>query len=333
MRLLEGAWLEWLWLAPIVAGLLGWAIAAARMSSRRFAQEDQAARLSGWLTVCRHVARVVLLLGALGAILAALARPVDRARSAPVTTMGRDVCFVIDVSRSMLAEDLVPNRLERSKLWIRDALGVLSGDRVALVAFAGDGRVICPLTHDYGFFATMVDELDPRSVGEGGTLIGDAIRTAMDRVFVDEDAMRYQDIILITDGEDQGSVPVAAAEALGERGIRLIALGIGDPAEGARIPVTRDGQMQYITDDSGEPVVSRLDEETLRDMVAQTPGGRYYSVRTNDIRLDEIYRTLIGEAEQRVLQTTETIVYREWFPVLLGLAAVFLAMEVILARR
>ncbi len=333
MRLLEGAWLEWLWLAPIVAGLLGWAIAAARMSSRRFAQEDQAARLSGWLTVCRQVARVVLLLGALSAILAALARPVDRARSAPVTTMGRDVCFVIDVSRSMLAEDLVPNRLERSKLWIRDALGVLSGDRVALVAFAGDGRVICPLTHDYGFFATMVDELDPRSVGEGGTLIGDAIRTAMDRVFVDEDAMRYQDIILITDGEDQGSVPVAAAEALGERGIRLIALGIGDPAEGARIPVTRDGQMQYITDDSGEPVVSRLDEETLRDMVAQTPGGRYYSVRTNDIRLDEIYRTLIGEAEQRVLQTTETIVYREWFPVLLGLAAVFLAMEVILARR
>lgn len=333
MRLLEGAWLEWLWLAPIVAGLLGWAIAAARMSSRRFAQEDQAARLSGWLTVCRHVARVVLLLGALSAILAALARPVDRARSAPVTTMGRDVCFVIDVSRSMLAEDLVPNRLERSKLWIRDALGVLSGDRVALVAFAGDGRVICPLTHDYGFFATMVDELDPRSVGEGGTLIGDAIRTAMDRVFVDEDAMRYQDIILITDGEDQGSVPVAAAEALGERGIRLIALGIGDPAEGARIPVTRDGQMQYITDDSGEPVVSRLDEETLRDMVAQTPGGRYYSVRTNDIRLDEIYRTLIGEAEQRVLQTTETIVYREWFPVLLGLAAVFLAMEVVLARR
>jgi len=333
MRLLEGAWLEWLWLTPIAVGLLGWAIAAARMSRKRFARPDAAARLGGWLTLCRQVARVVLLIGALAAILSALARPVDRARSAPVTTMGRDVCFVIDVSRSMLAEDLAPNRLERSKLWIRDTLGVLSGDRVALVAFAGDGRVICPLTHDYGFFATMVDELDPQSVGEGGTLIGDAMRTALDRVFLDEDAMRYQDIILITDGEDQGSVPVAAAEALGERGIRLIALGIGDPAEGARIPVTRNNQLEYITDDEGEPVVSRLDEQTLRDMVAQTPGGRYYSVRTNDIRLDEIYRTLIGEAEQRVLETTETIVYREWFPVLLGLAAVLLAMEVVLARR
>jgi Ca-activated chloride channel homolog len=250
-----------------------------------------------------------------------------------VTTMGRDVCFVVDVSRSMLAEDLAPNRLDRSKLWIQDTLGVLSGDRVALVGFAGDSRVLCPLTHDYGFFAAMVDDLRPESVGRGGTLIGDAIRTTLDRVFLDEDAMRYQDIVLITDGEDQGSVPVAAAEALGERGIRLIVLGIGDPAEGARIPMTQDGSLQFMTDDEGEPVVSRLDEQTLRDMVAQTPGGRYYSVRTGDIRLDEIYRTLIGEAEQRVLQTTETMVYREWFPMLLGLAAIFLAMEVVLARR
>lgn len=333
MRLLEGAWLEWLWLTPVAVGLLGWAIAAARMARTRFARPDGAERLGGWLVMCRQVVRVTLLLGAIAALLAALARPVDRARSAPVTTLGRDVCFVVDVSRSMLAEDLVPNRLERSKLWIRDTLGVLSGDRVALVAFAGDGRVICPLTHDYGFFATMVDELQPDSVGAGGTLIGDAMRTTLDRVFLDEDAMRYQDIVLITDGEDQGSVPVVAAEALGERGIRLIALGIGDPSEGAKIPVTRDGRLEYITDDEGEPVVSRLDENTLRDMVAQTPGGRYYSVQTGDIRLDEIYRTLIGEAEQRVLQTTETIVYREWFPALLGLGAVFLAMEVLLARR
>ena len=103
------------------------------------------------------------------------------------------------------------------------------GDRVALVAFAGDARVICPLTHDYGFFATVVDDLRPETVMSGGTLIGDAMRTALDRVFLDEDAARFQDIILITDGEDQGSLPVAAAEALGKRDVRLIALGIGDP--------------------------------------------------------------------------------------------------------
>lgn len=333
MRLMYEQWIEWLWLLPVVLGVLAWAITSARMARLRFVSKDAAKRLANPFGLVRAVSRAMLLCVALVSIVAALARPVDQARSAPVLTYGRDVCFVIDVSRSMLAEDLAPNRLERSKLWIKDALGVLSGDRVALVAFAGDARVICPLTHDYGFFATVVDDLRPETVTSGGTLIGDALRTALDRVFLDEDAARFQDIILITDGEDQGSVPVAAAEALGKRDIRLIALGIGDATEGARIPITQDGELRYMTDTNGEVVVSRLDEETLRDMVAQTPGGRYYSVRTGDVRLDEIYRTLIGEAEQRVLQTTDTVVYREWFPMLLGLAAMALAVEVLLGRR
>jgi Ca-activated chloride channel family protein len=333
MRLMHEGWLEWLWLLPVLLGLLGWAITSARMARLRFVSNDASKRLARPFGLVRAVARAVLLGVGVVAIVVALARPVDRARSAPVLTYGRDVCFVIDVSRSMLAEDLAPNRLERSKIWIRDALGVLSGDRVALVAFAGDARVICPLTHDYGFFATVVDDLRPETVTSGGTLIGDAMRTALDRVFLDEDAARFQDIILITDGEDQGSLPVAAAEALGKRDIRLIALGIGDATEGARIPITENGELRYMTDTEGEVVVSRLDEQTLRDMVAQTPGGRYYSVKTGDVRLDEIYRTLIGEAEQRVLQTTDTVVYREWFPMLLGLAAMALAVEVLLGRR
>lgn len=333
MRLLHAEWIEWLWLLPIVIGLLGWAIGAARMARSRFIRSEQAKRLAGRFGLVRAVLRVVLLVIGLSAILVALARPVDRARSAPVTTMGRDVCFVIDVSRSMLAEDLVPNRLERSKLWIKDTLDVLSGDRVALVAFAGDSVVVCPLTHDYGYFVTVVEELQPESVIRGGTMIGDAMRTALDRLFLEKDAARYQDIILITDGEDQGSFPVSAAEAVGDRGIRLIALGIGDPAEGAKIPEKVNGEIVYKTDDSGEPVISRLDEDTLREMVALTPSGRYYSVRTGDVRLDEIYRTLMEDAEQRVLEATDTTVYREWFPALLGLATLALMLEVILARR
>jgi Ca-activated chloride channel family protein len=303
------------------------------MARSRFIRPEPARRLAGRFAMTRSVCRVVMLALGLSAILFALARPVDRARSAPVTTMGRDVCFVIDVSRSMLAEDLAPNRLERSKLWMKDTLDVLSGDRVALVAFAGDSVVVCPLTHDYGYFATVVDELRPETVFRGGTMIGDAVRTALDRVFLEEDAARFQDIILITDGEDQDSFPITAAEAVGERGMRLIALGIGDASEGAKIPTTVNGEPAFMTDSAGEPVVSRLDEDTLREMVAQTPAGRYYSVRTGDVRLDEIYRTLMEDAEQRVLEATDTTVYREWFPALLGLAALLLMLEVILARR
>jgi Ca-activated chloride channel family protein len=333
MRLMHGEWLEWLWLLPVVIGLLAWAVGAARMARSRFVRPEAARRLAGSFGMLRATSRVVLLVIGLSAMVFALARPVDRARSAPVTTMGRDVCFVIDVSRSMRAEDLFPDRLERSKLWIRDTIDVLAGDRVALVAFAGDAVVVCPLTHDYGYFDSVVEDLRPETVIRGGTKIGDAIRAALDRVFLEQDAARFQDIILITDGEDQDSFPVSAAMAMGDRGIRLIAVGIGDASEGAKIPITVNGEIRFVTDDEGEPVVSRLDEDTLREMVAQTPGGRYYSVRTGDIRLDEVYRTLINEAEQRVLETTDTIVYREWFPVLLGLAALVLMLEVILARR
>lgn len=333
MRLLDPTWLEMLWAVVPLTGVLVWALVWSRAARDRFVDCAAPRWMVEPFSLVRGVTRVTLVVLAFAAIILALARPADQERQAPVTTMGRDVCFVIDVSRSMLAEDLAPNRLERSKLWIRDVVGVLEGDRVALVAFAGSNRVMSPLTHDYGFFATMVDDLRPESVEVGGTLIGDALRTVLDRIFTEDGVERFQDVILITDGEDQGSVPVAAAEALGTRGVRLIALGIGDPSEGARIPFSESGQIRYITDEDGEPVISRLDEDTLRDMVAQTPGGRYYSVQTGDIQLDQIYRTLIGEAEQRVLQTTESTVYREWFPVLLGLAAALLALEVLLARR
>jgi len=333
MRLLETGWLELMWLVPVAVALLAWSLRCARMARNRFVDRTAPRWMVEPFTLLRGAIRIALLVLAMTAIVFALARPVDRERLAPVTTMGRDVCFVVDVSRSMLAEDIAPNRLERTKLWLRDVIGVLEGDRVALVAFAGSGRVMSPLTHDYGFLATMVDDLRPESVEVGGTMIGDAIRLALDRVFDEGGAERFQDIVLITDGEDQGSMPVAAAEAMGERGIRLIAIGVGDPSEGARIPISQGGEVRFVVDEDGEPVVSRLDEQTLRDMVAQTPGGRYYSVQIGDIQLDQIYRTLIGEAEQRVLQTTESTVYREWFPTLLGLAAMMLALEVLLARR
>jgi Ca-activated chloride channel family protein len=232
----------------------------------------------------------------------------------------------------MLAEDLVPNRLERAKLAIRDAIDRLQGDRVALVAFAGTAVVKCPLTLDYGFFRLALDEIEPESVSRGGTMIGDAIRKTMDSVFKGQDA-QFQDIILITDGEDQESYPVEAARAAGQRGIRLIAIGLGDENEGRRIPITNEqGERTFLTY-RGQEVWSKLDADTLRRMVNATPGGRYLNVSTGAIDLGDVYTKLIASAQKRALEDETTERYEEKFQIFLAVAFLLLCAETIVRER
>ena len=238
---------------------------------------------------------------------------------------GRDIVFLIDVSRSMLAEDLYPNRLERAKLAVQDALEVLDGDRVALVAFGGSAVTKCPLTLDYSFFLTALRDLSPASVSRGGSLIGDALRKTMEEVLKGDGG--YQDIVLITDGEDQESFPLKAAEELTERGIRLIAIGLGDEETGKRIPITdASGNRSFLQYD-GREVWSKLDGDTLREMARLTPGGRYLNVATGSFEFDSIYRTLIKNQEERVIDESRksrlTERYQLFF--LIGIACILIA--------
>ena len=231
-----------------------------------------------------------------------------------------------------MARDLAPNRLERAKLWIDDTLELVDGDRVGLVAFAGTASVRCPLTHDYGFFKFALDELSPRSASRGGTYIGDAIRVAMREVFDLEEASK-RDIILITDGEDHESFPKEAAAAAGEAGIRLIVIGIGDENEGTPIPVRdANGRLHYL-EYNGERVYSRLDAETLREMAVSTPGGRYFNVATGNIQLDQVYKQLIREADQREIDADEVDRYQEKFQIFLGIALTLLLLEGLVHER
>ena len=167
------------------------------------------------------------------------------------------------------------------------------------MAFAGTAVIKCPLTLDYGFFHMALTDISPSSVSRGGTLIGDAIRKAVDEVF-DERQKEHRDLILITDGEDHESFPVEAAKMLGEQGIRLIAIGLGDEDQGRRIPITRGGRKTFLQYD-GQEIWSKLDASTLRQMVNATPGGRYLNVATGAIDLGDVYVKLIASAEKTEL--------------------------------
>ncbi|MCY4596437.1 MAG: VWA domain-containing protein [Bryobacterales bacterium] len=329
-----------LWLLPLLAISMYYASRRRRQSIRRFVAASLLGRLgeSSRPDPARRVLKSALVLGATGFLVVALARPAwDNIRQ-EVVQRGRDVVFLLDVSRSMLAEDLSPNRLERAKLSILDAVDRLEGDRVALAVFAGTTVVKCPLTLDYGFFRLALDDVSGMSVSRGGSLIGDGVRKVVRDVF-DGKRSNYRDIVLITDGEDHESFPVEAAAEAGDAGIRLIVIGLGDERLGQRIPVASGGlgpagaaERKFLQHE-GQEVWSRLDAATLRQMADSTPGGRYLNVSTGAIDFGDVYRRLIASSEGREIGSRTIDAVEEKFQIFLAICVLLLALEMALRER
>ena len=323
--------LRWLWLLPCLAALLLYAAYRRRLALSQFADPAMRERLLAGFSPGKRLLRQSLFLLALLFLLLALARPAWNLKTQTLKRHGRDVVFLLDVSRSMLAEDLKPNRLERAKLAIDDCVEVLSGDRVALVLFAGTSVLSCPLTRDYGFFRMRLAEASPRSVARGGTLIGDALRKVAREVF-DRQERQYKDIVLITDGEDHESFPLDAAKAIGEEGIRLIALGLGNES-GSPIVISDAQGRRDLLRYNGEIVRSGLDSKTLRQMVEATPGGRYLPVGTGNIELDKVYTQLIASAAKREMESQNLQRYEEKFQIFLLFGMLCLVLSSMLSER
>jgi len=238
----------------------------------------------------RRKFRIVLLTAAALALCVSLLDPRWGTRYKEVEQKGIDTFFVLDVSRSMLAEDVRPNRLNRATSAITDVLDVMGSDRAGLVTVAGDATVTVPLTLDYGSLRLALEDVSPRSVKRGGTKIGDGIRLAQ-KSFTD-DIEEYKTIIVLTDGEDMGSYPVEAAEEAAARGIHVYTVGIGDPIQGARIPTTRYGQPAYIVH-NGKEVWSMMNPEELIH-VATAGGGAFVPAGTANLDLASIYAQRIA---------------------------------------
>jgi len=332
MRFINISAMQWLFLVPPLALLLVWSFRAGLRSLRRFAGDVLARQLASSFSPGRAVARIVIILAAAVLIIFALARPAWNRREIQVKRSGRDIVFLLDISRSMLAQDVRPNRLERAKIAIRDVVSSLHGDRVALVAFAGTPIVRCPLTTDYGFFRLTLDDVNVSSVDRGGSMIGDAIRLALSEGF-DSEPAKFRDIILLTDGEDQGSFPVEAASQAGELGVRIITVGLGDPDKGSIIPVTDENGKQVPLKYKGETVRSRMHGDLLHKMALASRDGRYLPVGTGNVNLDEVYAEFIRQDEQREIEDKTEVKYDEQFQLFLAAALVLLLLEMALSQR
>jgi len=291
------------------------------------ASTDMLKKINVSVSLKKQLFKTSLLISAFVIIVIALTQPRWNPQAQKIKRQGRDVCILLDTSRSMLAEDIKPSRLERAKIAIRDLMGTLQGDRVAIVTFAGNAAVKCPLTGDYAFVRMVLADISTESTSRGGTMIGDAIRKAAEDVF-DRQSREYKDIILITDGEDHDSFPIQAAEKAAKEGIRIIAIGLGDENQGSRIPITGTNGEKTFMKYKGQEVWSKLGADTLRKVVYATNGGKYLSVEPGTtLDLGQIYEGLITSAQKRELESTTMLKYDEKFQIFLALGLVLIVLE------
>lgn len=300
-------WLHLLWAVLAVAAVGVYGLWRRQRALRRFADAGLLPRLVWSAGVGRAVLRLGLIVAALIALVAALIGPRWGEQTQTLRRRNIDLLVLLDVSRSMLAGDIAPNRLERAKLAIRDdLLPALGGDRVGLIAFAGSAALSCPLTSDYGFFRLALEDVGPRSVPRGGTLIGDALRKA-ESLFARDQIDSHKIVLLITDGEDHESFPEqAAANLWNEQQVPVIAIALGDPEQGARVPMAADQRESYV-EYGGQVVRSRADFATLARVAGASPRGVFLPVGTSNFDLGELYRRVAAAARSEEEQSQRRV--------------------------
>lgn len=302
-----------LWIVPLFTGVLWAAERSKRKAINSFLDSTMASKLAPNRSAVRFVTKLTLRSLAVVLLILTIARPQLGEQAVEVEVSGVDVFILLDVSRSMLAEDVRPNRLERAKSDILDLLRELEGDSVGLIAFAGAPVVQVPLTTDASFFRMVLNGIDSDSAPRGGTLIGDAIRKALDSM--QQTTERSQLLVLITDGEDQESFPIEAAKKAAERNIKMITVGLGDIGEGARIPERgEDGSLGFVQFE-GQEVWSKMDSELLQN-IADVTSGVWVPAQTRAYNLASIYQAQLDglTSTQETMETQQLKTDRfQWF--------------------
>jgi len=276
----------------------------------------------------RARARLVLRLLALALLVLALARPQWGFHWEEVRRKGLDLMIVLDTSRSMMASDIKPSRLQQAKWGIRDLLRNLRGDRVGLVPFAGSSILQCPLTIDYAAFTMTLDDLYSGIIPRGGTAIEQALRTAIAAFPADGAADRV--ILLVTDGEDHEGDPLKLLPELKEKGIRVYTIGIGT-LEGEMVPAG-DGQGAYFKDRQGQIVKTTLKEDVLQKLALGT-GGTYVRSAPGDTGLERVFNESITNLKRSEQENRTAKIFEERFVWPLAAALLLLAWEALLSDR
>jgi len=315
--------LNLLWLLPLAALGLIFQSRKKKRALAMFADADLLQRLTAAESRGRRFIKALLLILALGLLLLALAGPRWGSHYEEVSQKGVDIMILVDVSPSMLVEDIAPNRLERARREILDFLKNVQGDRVGLVAFAGAAFIQCPLTLDYAALEMFLNAIQPDLIPVPGTDLGAAV--AMGLSAFDEGTETDKVMLLITDGEDNEKRGLEAAREAAAKGVKIYVFGIGD-AGGGPIPET-GGQGGFKKDSQGKLILSKLDEESLQQIASLT-GGTYVRSVAGDLDLDILYfEGIKAHTRAQELKSGKIKVYEERFAFFVLAAFMLLLIE------
>lgn len=322
----ERAWvLNALWLLPLVVALFWWAEGRRRSAIGRIVAPKLRALLAGSASPARRWFRSVCVILAMGLLIAALAGPRLGYDTIEMPHRGRDVVIAVDVSRSMLAPDVAPTRLERAKLFVEDLVGELGADRIGLVAFAGSAFLQAPLTLDHGAVLAATDELDTTLIPKGGTNLAAAIATA-DEAFGKAEGFSRA-VVIISDGEELSADGVAAAKNAAAQGVRIFTVGVGSTS-GSEIP---DGMGELIRDPAtGEIVNSKLDEARMKE-IAEVTGGFYTHLNDKSAALIALQGIAKMDEADFTANSSRRPIERYQWP--LGAAIALLMLQALVGER
>lgn len=298
-------------------------------TQKKFADTALLKKLSPDKSFFKSVLKIVLLCLAFLCLSIALVNPKIGTKLETVKREGVDIVFAVDVSKSMLAEDIAPNRLEKAKQLVTQIINNLASDRVGIIAYAGKAFPQLPITTDYASAKLFLKNMNTDMLSSQGTAIDEAIK--LSTTYFDNDEQTNRVLIIISDGEDHGERAIDVAEAANEEGIRIFTIGVGD-AKGGPIPLKRNGVVvSYKKDSQGETVITKLNEETLKGIAAEADGVYINGKITNDVV--ESIREILNKMDKTEFEAKQFADFKDQFQWFLGIGIFFLFLDIFLLER
>ena len=329
MQLEEKIWFWLLLLVPIIIFLFVIVQVWKRHAQNKFAHHQILKRLSPNKSHFKPILKLIMLCLAFTCLTIAMVNPKVGTKLETVKRQGVDIVFAVDVSKSMLAEDIAPNRIEKSKQLVTQIINNLASDRIGIIAYAGKSVPQLPITTDYAAAKMFLQSMNTDMLSSQGTAINEAIQLA--RTYFNDEEQTNRVLIIISDGEDHSDLSQDIAETAAEEGIKIFTIGVGS-LKGAPIPIKQNGiVLNYKKDRSGETVVTKLNEETLR-AIAEEANGQYIN-GLNTTEVVEAIRDILNKMDKKEFEAKEFAEYKDQFQWFLLLGIFFIIIDIFLLER
>ena len=328
-QLEEKVWFWLLLIVPVMLVVFLWTVFWKKRVQKAFGSTVVLKRLSPDLSFFKSTLKFSVLCLAISGLVIALVNPKIGTKLETIKREGVDIVFAIDVSKSMLAEDVAPNRIEKSKQLVTQIINNLASDRIGIIAYAGKAFPQLPITTDYAAAKMFLQSMNTDMLSSQGTAIDEAIQ--LSRNYFDDEEQTNRVLIIISDGEDHNDLSTEVAEAASEEGIKIYTIGVGSE-KGGPIPLKRNGVvMSYKKDQKNETVITRLNAETLR-LIAKEANGEYIDGNSTAAVVEQI-RDILNAMDKKEFEAKEFAEYKDQFQWFLGFGLFFLILDVLFLER